>query len=445
MAHVQKRTRSDGKPVYVVKYRTPDGKGRSKGGFLTKKSAEAYATTVDYRTDRGGTFDPRAGHVVFRDAATAWLKTRLDLKPRTREGHTRLLSPRQHRTATTTLSIDATFGGYPLNRITRQQVADWVAAQSRAGLKPSTVRNAFFVLHQVLAQAVVDGQLVVNPSDNARLPTEHSTGGKAVGVVDDPAQFLTAGQVAALVEATPWPYDVLVQLAAWCGLRAAELDGLQVGDVTLPQAPSKPGMLRVERTVLYLGGELVHDSPKTRGSRRRVPLPADTAAVLGEYIAAHPRAHEPDAPLFPGFRMTPARRTGYRTTTDAVAARAALSVTDAGARLTLDWESPLHHGSFYRNVYRPAVLRACRLTLGVGLPPDLRFHALRHTYASLCVSAGIPALSIAKFMGHSKVTTTLTIYAHLFDDDHSAAMTALGALTAPRPAAANVVPIRGVS
>lgn len=61
------------------------------------------------------------------------------------------------------------------------------------------------------------------------------------------------------------------------------------------------------------------------------------------------------------------------------------------------------------------------------------------------MSVGIPALAIAKFMGHSKVTTTLTIYAHLFEDDHSAAMNALGALAALRPAAANVVPIRGVS
>ena len=43
-------------------------------------------------------------------------------------------------------------------------------------------------------------------------------------------------------------------------------------------------------------------------------------------------------------------------------------------------------------------------------------------------------------MGHSKVTTTLGIYTHLFQDDHSDAMSALAALS--RPAAANVVPMR---
>ncbi|MGO9071144.1 hypothetical protein [Mycobacterium sp.] len=37
----------------------------------------------------------------------------------------------------------------------------------------------------------------------------------------------------------------------------------------------------------------------------------------------------------------------------------------------------------------------------------LKFHALRHTYASLCVAAGIPPLQLSRFMGHAKVTTTL--------------------------------------
>ena len=213
MSHVQKRTRSDGRFVYVVKYITPDGTKRSRGGFSTKRAAEAYATSVDYQADRGIGHDPRSGDIVFREAAASWLMSRVDLKPRTRDGHQRLLAPRKHRTASWSLSIDATFGAYPLNRITREMVADWIAAQTQAGLKPSTVRNAFFVLHQVLTQALVDGRLLMNPSDNVRLPTEHSTGGTAFGVADDTAQFLTAAQVSALVGETPKPYDVLVHLA----------------------------------------------------------------------------------------------------------------------------------------------------------------------------------------------------------------------------------------
>jgi len=56
------------------------------------------------------------------------------------------------------------------------------------------------------------------------------------GVDDDAAQFLTAAQVDVLTTSTPWPYSAMVHVAAWAGLRAAELAGLQVGDVELPAA-----------------------------------------------------------------------------------------------------------------------------------------------------------------------------------------------------------------
>jgi hypothetical protein len=46
-------------------------------------------------------------------------------------------------------------------------------------------------------------------------------------------------------------------------------------------------------------------------------------------------------------------------------------------------------------------------------------------------------------MGHHKVTTTLGIYAHLFDDDHSTAMSALGAMATPTPDVPNVIRLRG--
>jgi hypothetical protein len=53
-------------------------------------------------------------------------------------------------------------------------------------------------------------------------------------------------------------------------------------------------------------------------------------------------------------------------------------------------------------------------------PPTLKFHAL-----------GVPPLQVSRFMGHAKVTTTLSIYTHLFDDDHAETMAALEALSRP--------------
>jgi hypothetical protein len=55
-------------------------------------------------------------------------------------------------------------------------------------------------------------------------------------------------------------------------------------------------------------------------------------------------------------------------------------------------------------------------TLGdAALPPDLTWDALRRTYVSICIAAGLSALQVSRFMSHAKPTTTLAIYAHLFD------------------------------
>ena len=83
-----------------------------------------------------------------------------------------------------------------------------------------------------------------------------------------------------------------------------------------------------------------------------------------------------------------------------------------------------------------------RLAPTAALPPALKFHALRHTYASLCIAAGRPPIEIARFMGHAKVTTTLGVYAHLFSDDHADAMAALGAMVTGPLHGENVVPLR---
>lgn len=331
-----------------------------------------------------------------------------------------------------------------------------------AGKKPSTIRNAYFLVRQVLGSAVADGALPANPADYVKLPTEHNTGNRA-RAVDDPSLFLTAVQVSALVPAMPWPYNVMVQVAALSGLRAAELTGLQVGDVILPKpglnpnAPTRPAILRVDRTVAWVGGELTYLAPKTRGSRRRVPLPDAPTAALRDYLSVHPRADEPTAPLFPAMRLRAPRPTGVPTPpADGVAgnedagsaalrqatALADLTVADARARLALDWDAPLRHAAFYKAVFRPAVLRANRLAPTAALPPALKFHALRHTYASLCIAAGRPPIEIARFMGHAKVTTTLGVYAHLFSDDHADAMAALGAMVTGPLHGENVVPLR---
>lgn len=451
---MQKRMGKDGVNRYIVKWRTADGKDRTKGGFRTRKAAAAYATKVEDGKLRGIEFDSKAGGITFREAAACWLDSRHDLKPTTLAGHRYALARASERRGDgKRLGIDAVFGGYPLNAIKREHISEWVQRLVAAGKKPSTVRHAYFLVRMVLAQAVADGRLASNPADYVRLPAEHVN----PGVVDDPTQFLNAAQVFALVAATPWPYNVYVHVAAWAGLRAAELTGLQVGDVGLPERSLKsnvsdrPGVLRVNRTARVIGYAIEYLAPKTKGSRRCVPLAAATTELLRDYLVVHPRGDEPTAPLFPAMTLMVSKPTGVRGGDDSTSSKvlrlrqatalAELSVTEAEARLVLDWDKPLRHGAWYKAVYRPAVLRANRLTSAAKLSPDLKFHSLRHTYASLCVAAGIPAFDISRFMGHAKPTTTLGIYAHLFEDNHADAMAALGAMGEP-PQPCNVVQLQ---
>ncbi len=166
----------------------------------------------------------------------------------------------------------------------------------------------------------------------------------------------------------------MVYAAVWAGLRAAELAGLQVGDVELspapldPNAPAKSGALRVERTAATVRAasedapSFRYDTTRTRGSRRRVPLTPAMGEVLADYLAAHPRASEPGEPLLPVATFTPQKPTGLRATDadgrrvvpTAEEALAAMSVPEA-ERLVLDWAAPVRHGAFYKAIYRPAV------------------------------------------------------------------------------------------
>ena len=460
---------------WVAQFRAPTDD--TKSGFRTKKEALAYGREKERAAKLGLVFDSKAGNAPFRAVAEEWLSTRADLKATTLAAYRDALAPsptdgavaKRHK-ALAHLRIDSVFGRHPVNKITRAYVQAWVNRMVAAGKKPSTVRNAYFLVHQVLTFAYVEGRIPTNPVEkkHIKLPTDHNTGRNVT--VDDPAQFLTAAQVSALVDATPWPYNVHVHLAAWAGLRAAELAGLQVSDIVLPKvssnpnAPARGGYLTVQRTVATLDGELTYVAPKTRGSRRRVPLTPTTTAILRDYLrpdtGTHPRRADPSAPLFPGMALRAGKPAGVRATSAdgtptsrdsrTVAQRQArvlaeMSVDETEARLALDWTSPLRHATFYKAVFRPAVLRANRLHPIAALPLGTHPHGLRHTYASLMIAAGRPIFEVSRFMGHSKPSTTESVYAHLLEDDHSDAMTALDAMAtaASEAYAGNVIQLRG--
>ncbi|WP_319462765.1 site-specific integrase [Micromonospora sp. RTP1Z1] len=167
-----------------------------------------------------------------------------------------------------------------------------------------------------------------------------------------------------LLAAVPERYRSLVALAAGTGLRWGECAGLQWDAVDLATAT-----VRVIRVTEEVSGHItINPYPKSKAGRRTVPLPPFAAQLLTEHARAF-RHHD--------------------------------QVLD----FTTGTGQPIRRGTFRSRVWKPSLQRA-------GQPAVLRFHDLRHSYATWLVSDGVPINDVAKVMGHEQTSTTLNRYTH---------------------------------
>jgi integrase len=245
------------------------------------------------------------------------------------------------------------WGDWPLARIDHLSVQQWVRdlADTRA---PATVKKALGVLSLVLASAVRSQLLAVNPCTGVRLPANR----RATGTVRTITRQEFTGS---LLPATPAEYRPLLCVAAGCGLRWGECAGLDWDAVDLDAAE-----LHVRQVVVEVVGRLdLRPYPKSRAGRRTVPMPA----FVVDALSAGPGSD----------------------------ARAGLVFgTRAGG--------PMRRSNF-RRVWVATVARS-------GLPAALRFHDLRHSYATWLVSDGVPVNVVSRLMGHEQISTTLDRYTH---------------------------------
>ncbi|MDM4763657.1 site-specific integrase [Galbitalea sp. SE-J8] len=203
-------------------------------------------------------------------------------------------------------------------------------------------------------------------------------------------------QVAALAQAIDqakdgreYGYGLVVLVLAYCGLRWGELSGLRIRDLDLD---AKHPRLTVEQTVVADKGYQRIEPPKDY-EHRSIPIPAFLVGLLRTQIAGRPA----NAPVFYGIRT----------------------------------------GTWLRNhVYRVGWFDDAATSIGLkGLTP----HELRHTAASLAVSAGANVRAVQRMLGHASAAVTLDVYADLFDGDLDGAATALNA-AAMQTDAANPLP-----
>ena len=235
------------------------------------------------------------------------------------------------------------------------------------GLAPATVRGIHTTLHHALKAAADEGLIPFNPAEKVTPPRVQSTP-KRVLTHDQLEKFLCA------IRFNPiWHDFFYTELTT--GLRRGELCGLTWDDFD-----SEAGTLKVRRTIhARKGGGLEAGETKTYAGQRTILLPYSTTQLLKERrTAALTKWIFPD-PLRP--------------------------------------ERPVNPSSAYRRLKE--LLNQAEL-------PSLRFHDLRHTFATHALASGADAKTLSRILGHTKASFTLDTYTHVTGDMHRNAAEIVG-------------------
>jgi integrase len=263
--------------------------------------------------------------------------------------------------------VEPQWGAVAVADVKTAAVRAWVAKLKAEGVGVPGIENAFGLLRQVLGAAVEDSRIPRNPCDGVKLPKrQHSDRG-----------YLTHGRVVALAAAVERDGTV-VRFLAYTGLRWGEMAALRVCDFDILRR-----RVNVSRSVTESGG-LVWSTPKTY-ERRSVPFPAGLADELSALMVGKAR----EALVFGDMRGGVLRNSNWRA-----------------------------------RVFAPAVAACQKADESF---PAITPHDLRHTAASLAISAGANVKAVQRMLGHAKASMTLDTYADLFDTDLDAVAVELDA------------------
>jgi integrase len=230
----------------------------------------------------------------------------------------------------------------------------------KKGLSGTTALHCHRVLREALSHAYKWGLVDVNVADRVTAP--RSTTGEARA-----ASTTELNKI--LDVADPTVIGPLVRLTIWTGMRLSEVLGLRWSDIDIEHA-----RLHVRQTY---GNDGVFRQPKTKSSRRIVPLSKAIVRFLSAYRQAQDEYREEVGQAY-------------------------------DASLDLVFTDPLGRPMTQHQVN----YRWRRITKEAGLP-GLRFHDLRHSHASHLFAAGVPLHEIQARLGHSVPSTTMNVYGHL--------------------------------
>jgi integrase len=249
-----------------------------------------------------------------------------------------------------------TFEKRALSSIRPSEVQAWVRGLGDE-LAPGTVRLVVQHARAIFRAAVRDRLISSSPVDGVRLPSSEQ---RAVVPLEREA-------VLAIIDALPERFRGVAIVCAGAGLRPAEAVGLTLDEVDFLRR-----QLSVRHQLASTPGGPAHLAPpKTPGSSRTIPLPDYVRFALARHLELVEPG--PDGLLF---------------------------TTEDG--------EPLIRQRF-GEIWRAAVKAA-------GLPVTVRWHDLRHFYASALIHAGESVKTVQSRLGHKSAVTTLDTYGHLWPD-----------------------------
>ena len=263
------------------------------------------------------------------------------------------------------LYLHPRLGNIPLNKVTIsdvQQMCTWMMTEARldqkngdGGLSDSQVINCYSLCDRVLEKAMAEKLIVRNPAKGCKLPPNRPNEMKVLSRED---------MQKVLIQAKEENYYELFLLEFATGLRLGELMALQWDDVDLVT-----GELRINKQVNLVDSKLVISEPKTKAAVRTLILPPSVRKVLAEYKTRvnsrwlFPSPKKDDLPIIPS----------------AVSRRLHTLLEHAGCE-------------------------------------QVRFHDLRHTFATNALAHGMDIKTLSTILGHVSSATTLNTYSHVTDE-----------------------------
>jgi integrase len=268
----------------------------------------------------------------------------------------------EHYAMISRLHLVPDIGQIPLAKLTPAQVQRVLNRLHDEGKAIGTIRNVRGVLRHALNYAIRQEMITRNVASLTDLPRV------SLNDEDDTERihFLTIQQaldLLAVVKGHRW--ELIYRLALELGLRRGELAALRVADIDFEKQ-----QIHVTGTLHRSGGKLHRFPPKTRSSRRTLPLGDHLVEALRNHIAER-ESYAVERQEYVGDWV------------------------ESGFLFTSERGTPIEPTNIYRH-FKKAAAQA-------GLPPSFRFHDLRHSCASFLIADGVHVRVVMEVLGHSEI------------------------------------------